>query len=97
MSPDEIKALTETVRMLSEMVEAKPSQWLPVYAALGGAVAGAAASFIPTLILERRRDNKFSQQVLACIIAEISALLEIIDHMLRHSAHACKSRNNRTA
>ncbi len=80
MSPDEIKALTETVKMLKEMAESKPNEWLPVYAALGGAIAGSIASFLPTLFLEKRRDHKYSRQIQSSLLAEVSALLEIISH-----------------
>lgn len=78
MSPEEIKALTETLKMLSEMLEERPNEWLPLYAALGGAVAGAIASFIPTLLLEKRRDHRFAKQIQQCLLAEIAAFLEII-------------------
>lgn len=80
MIPEDIKSLTETVKLVGEMVATKPNEWLPVYAALGGAVAGAIASFFPTWLLERRRDSNFSTQVRNCLLAEISALLEIIEH-----------------
>ncbi len=80
MTPEDIKALTETLKLVTEMAESKPSAWLPLYAALGGAVAGAIASFFPTWILEKRRDHKFSMQVESCLLAEIFALLEIIEH-----------------
>lgn len=80
MTPEEIKALAETVKLLTEIAETKPSQWLPLYAALGGAIAGAFASFFPTWFLELRRDKNFSRQVENCLLAEVSALLEIIEN-----------------
>ena len=86
MSPEEIKYLTETLKMLHEMMETKPNEWLPVYAVLAGAIAGAITSFFPTLLIERRREKKFSRRVLASLIAEISALLEIIKHRGYHES-----------
>ena len=80
MTPEEIKALTETIKILTEMAETKPNEWLPVYAALGGAVAGAIASFFPTWFLEKHRDRRYSNKIQNCLLTEISALLEIIKH-----------------
>lgn len=80
MTPDDIKNISETLQIISQMAEAKPSQWLPLYAALGGAVAGAIASFFPTFLLERNRENKHSKRLLASLLTEISALIEIIEH-----------------
>lgn len=80
MSPEEIKNITETLQIMSQMLETKPDEWLPLYAALGGAVAGAIASFFPTFLLERSRENKHSRRLRASLLTEISALLEIIEH-----------------
>ena len=80
MTPEEIKALTETIKILTEMAETKPNEWLPVYAALCGAVAGAIASFFPTWFLEKHRDRRYSDKIQNCLLAEIYALLEIIKH-----------------
>lgn len=80
MTPDDVKNLTETLQMISHMTSEKPNEWLPLYAALGGAVAGAIASFFPTLLLERNRENKQSRRLLCSLVAEISALVEIIEH-----------------
>ena len=76
MSPGELKSLVETLKLIGEMNESTPDPWLPLYAALGGAIA----SFFPTWLIERRREKAFSKQIENCLISEISALLEIIDH-----------------
>lgn len=86
VTPEDIKNITETIKMLGEFMETKPNEWLPVYAALGGAIAGAVASFFPTLLLERRRERKFSRRILSSLIAEISALLEIAEYRGYHKA-----------
>lgn len=80
MTPDDIKNITETLQMISQMTQEKPNEWLPLYAALGGAVAGAIASFFPTLLLERHRENNQSRRLLASLITEIHALVKIIEH-----------------
>jgi hypothetical protein len=79
MTPEDVKVVTETIKILGEVTASKPNEWLPVYAALGGAVAGAIASFFPTWMLEKRREASFSKQIESCLVAEISSLLEIID------------------
>ena len=71
---------------MDEFLETKPNEWLPVYAALGGAFAGAIASFFPTFLLERYRENKQSSRVLAALLAEISAFLEVIEHRKYHDS-----------
>lgn len=80
MSPEDAKALAETIKIIGELTASKPSEWLPVYAALGGAIAGAIASFVPTWIMEKRRERNFSRQIENSLLAEIAALIEIADH-----------------
>ncbi|MGB7401158.1 MAG: hypothetical protein WA916_01150 [Arcobacter sp.] len=80
MSPEDAKSLAETLKIIGEITASKPNQWLPVYAALGGAIAGAIASFFPTWLLEKRREKSFSRQIENSLLSEIAALIEIIDH-----------------
>lgn len=86
MSPEEIKYLVEALKKIDEFLGTKPNEWLPVYAALGGAIAGAIVSLIPTFVLERYRENKHSSNVLAALRAEVSAFLEIIEHRKYHDS-----------
>jgi len=80
VSPEDAKALAETFKIIGEITASKSNEWLPVYAALGGAIAGAIASFFPTWLMEKRRDMSFSRQIENSILSEIAALIEIIDH-----------------
>jgi len=86
LTPEDVKNLTETLKMLGELIESKPNEWLPLYAALGGAIAGAIASFFPTFMLERYREKKYSRRILASLLSEISALLEIVQHRGYHKS-----------
>lgn len=86
MSPEDVQSLAETLKVISEVTASKPNEWLPLYAALGGAVTGAIASFLPTWLMEKRREINFSRQVKNCLLSEISALVEIIDHRSYPSA-----------
>ncbi len=79
MSPEEINSLAETLKIISDITESQPDPWLPIYAALGGAIAGAIASFFPTWLIEKHRERTFSKQIENCLLAEISSLMEIID------------------
>jgi len=79
LSPDDPQSVAETLKVLSELTTSRPNEWLPLYAALGGAIAGAIASFFPTWLIERRREAAFAKQIESCLLAEISALVEIID------------------
>ncbi len=58
----------------------QPNQWIPVLSALGGALVGAMATFFPTKYLEDRKHKQFAGQVQNCILAEISALVRIIEN-----------------
>lgn len=80
MSPEEVKSIADTFKIINDITATQPNEWLPLYAALGGAVAGAVASFFPTWFLARRKESSFSKQIENCLISEISALVEIIDH-----------------
>lgn len=86
MTPDEAKALTDTIHVLAQAVESKSSDLLPLYTALAGAAAGAIASFFPTFVLERYREKSISRRTLSSIITEISALLNIAELRNYHSS-----------
>lgn len=74
MTPVDITAIAETLNSL--MTESKPNEWLPVLAALGGVLVGSFTSWL----LEKRREGAFAKQIENCLVAEISALIEIIEH-----------------
>jgi hypothetical protein len=61
-----------------EAIKSKPNEWLPVFAAIGGAFVGAISSFFPALLLERHRRKVEASTVKAALVAEISSLLKII-------------------
>ena len=79
VTPEDIKSVAETFQIVSNLTAEKPNEWLPVLAALGGAIAGAVATFFPTWLIERRRDRRFSEQITNCLIVEISTFVELIE------------------
>lgn len=78
MSPDEVKIIADTYEIVKNISENKSNGLLPVYSAIGGAIAGAIFTSIPIFILERSKQKKLSKSIKASLLAEIAALLEII-------------------
>ncbi len=61
--------------VLDAISKLQPNEWIPVISALGGALVGGLVSFY----LEDRKQEQFALQVRNCIIAEISALVRVIE------------------
>lgn len=80
MTPEELKNLAEVISLLKDVTSPPANEWLPLYAALGGAITGALASFFPTLFLESRRESREAKRIQSAVLTEIVALLEIIEH-----------------
>ena len=79
MNPEDARNLAEAVRLMQEAVATSPNEWLPVYAAIGGAFVGAIASFIPnalTAFINHRRDSHIIE---ASLVAEIVALVKVVE------------------
>ncbi|MBA5764677.1 hypothetical protein H2O73_20145 [Vibrio sp. 404] len=73
MTPQELSVILETI------AKGQPNEWIPVLSALGGAVVGGLVTFFPTKYLEERRAKEFSRQIQNSIIAEVSALMRVIE------------------
>lgn len=76
MNQEELALILETI---SKLQQSPPNQWIPVASALGGALIGGFATFLPARYFETRRERKFSEQVKRCIVAEVSTLVRIIE------------------
>jgi len=76
MNQEELTLILET---FSKFQQSPPNQWIPVASALGGALIGGLATFLPARYFEIRRERKFSEQVKLCIVAEVSTLVRIIE------------------
>ncbi|QJT18610.1 hypothetical protein E5E96_15830 [Aeromonas sp. 1805] len=76
MNIEETALLTEAIKA---MTIKEPNEWIPVIAAIGGAVIGALSSLVPTIFIESKREKVFSQQITKCLLAEISALMRLIE------------------
>ncbi|OEE30940.1 hypothetical protein A1QS_11820 [Vibrio ordalii FS-238] len=76
MNQEELNLINDIVTKLQP---SKTHEWIPVIAALLGASIGAIASLIPSRYLEVRRERQFSVQVKRSLIAEISALVRVVE------------------
>lgn len=79
MSPQGARDIAELLSLLKDLLSQRPNEWLPVYAAIGGAFVGAVSSFFPIIIVEVFKNRKESRQIEKSMIVEISALLEVIE------------------
>lgn len=76
MSPEEINLVTESIKAIGSKGS---NEWIPVIAALGGAVLGSFSSTITSSIIERKKEKMFSLQITRSLITEISALLNLME------------------
>ncbi|MBY7902301.1 hypothetical protein KW459_15445 [Vibrio fluvialis] len=83
---------------LETIAKHQPNQWIPIVAALGGALVGGLVTFIPTSYLENRREKALAKQVQNSIVAEISALIRVVENRkylvaLQEAVDATKGNN----
>ena len=79
MNPQDAHEISEAVKLLQELFNQRPNEWLPVYAAIGGAFIGAIASFIPILVVEIFNNRKEAKYLELSMVFEITSLVELID------------------
>lgn len=79
MDTQQLLEAVRTVEVIQSIISDKPNEWLPVFAAVGGAFVGAISTFFPTLLIERNKKRQEAKTVLFALVAEISALLKIIE------------------
>lgn len=80
METKDLLEAAQTIKILKSTFEAKQNEWLPVIAAVLGALAGGIASFIPNLLLETHKRRNERESVKSALLAEIKALLCVIEH-----------------
>lgn len=54
--------------------------WIPVYAAIGGALVGAISAIFPNMIIECLKERRAVKALTGSIVCEVSAILAIIKH-----------------
>lgn len=80
MDTKQLLEAVETLRAIKALFESPQNEWLPVIAAIGGALVGAVSTIIPNYLLElkKRRDERLS--VTNALVAEVQAILTIVEH-----------------
>jgi len=80
MDTQQLLEAAQTINILKSMFVDDKNEWLPVIAAVGGAFVGGVSTFLPSYILENRRLKQETRFLETALIAEISALLEVVEH-----------------
>lgn len=80
METKELLEAAKTIEVMKSLFEAKPNAWVPVIAAVGGALVGGVVSIIPTWWIERNKRDFERKSVTSALTAEIKALLCVIEH-----------------
>lgn len=80
METQQLLEAVKTIEAIQSLFHSKPNEWLPVFAAIGGAFIGGISTFLPSYFLETRKHRLEQQAITTALTSEISALLKIIDH-----------------
>lgn len=80
MDTKQLLEAVETLRTIKSLFESHQNEWLPVIAAIGGALVGAVASYIPNYLLERKKRRDEQLFVTNALVAEVQAILKIVEH-----------------
>ena len=80
METQQLLEAAKTIEAIQSLFHSEPNEWLPVFAAIGGAFIGGISTFLPSYFLEARKHRIEQQSITTALTSEISALLKIIDH-----------------
>lgn len=78
MDTKQLLEAVETIRIIKSLFGPQPNAWLPVIAAVSGALVGGFATIIPTFLIELKKRKDERNTVTCALIAEIRAMLTII-------------------
>ncbi|TXI50807.1 MAG: hypothetical protein E6Q50_02275 [Lysobacter sp.] len=79
MTPQEAIELSKTIEALRNALVPPENDWIPVVAAIGGALVGAFATAIPSWITSQLEVSTKKKILKATIRAEISALVQLLE------------------
>ncbi|MGD0660327.1 MAG: hypothetical protein ABSD38_19885 [Syntrophorhabdales bacterium] len=79
MNLDDLQKIVQILQSVKALV-GQQNPWIPVYAAIGGALVGAVAAIVPNMLIERFRERRATKALTDAIVCEVSALLTIIKH-----------------
>lgn len=80
METKQLLEAVETIRVIKGLFDTPQNEWLPVVAAIGGAFVGGVSSIIPNYLIELKKRRDENLNVRSALIAEVEALLTIIEH-----------------
>ncbi|MBE7926105.1 hypothetical protein [Pseudomonas saudiphocaensis] len=80
METQQLLEAAKTIEVIQSLFHSEPNEWLPVFAAIGGAFVGGISTFLPSYFLEARKHRLERKAITTALTSEISALLEIIEH-----------------
>lgn len=75
----EILAILQQVKTLATIAPSPPNPWIPMWSALGGALVGGILPMFTTLLIAWRNRIRESRAVEGALVAEVSALLSIVE------------------
>lgn len=82
MDTKQLLEAAETIRTVKALIDSTPNPWIPVVAAIGGALVGGLSSIVPAYILDHRKHSEERKNVTTALLAEISGILAIMKQRL---------------
>ncbi len=79
MQPNELLESVELLKQIKPLFDRGSANWIPALAAILGAFVGGISTFFPTYILQRRKERFESRSVTVALVAEISAILSVVE------------------
>ena len=78
MDLDDLQKTIQILQGLKTLL-GQQNPWIPVYAAIGGALVGAISAIFPNMIIERLKERRAVKALTGSIVCEVSAILAIIE------------------
>jgi hypothetical protein len=79
MNLDDAQKIIQILQSVKALLS-QQNPWIPVYAAIGGALAGAIAAILPNVLIERLKERRAVKGLTDSVVCEVSAILAIIKH-----------------
>jgi len=79
MDLDDLQKIVQILQGVKTLL-GQQNPWIPVYAAIGGALVGAISAIFPNMIIERLKERRATKALTDSIVCEVSAILTIIKH-----------------
>jgi hypothetical protein len=79
MVTNELIETAQAIKAIIEMFGPQHRDWFPVWAAIGGALAGGVATYLPSFLLEKRKVDRERDALWESLEAEVRVLLSIVE------------------